>query len=60
MEEKRHSVGESKNVKSEGRAAAVGGVLCYHTAVVVLGFGLGSQMSRKIHFPLTKLLSVCL
>lgn len=52
MEGKQHSVGESKNVKSEG-----GG---YRAAVGVLSFGLGSQMSRKIHFPLSKLLSVCL
>lgn len=50
---------ESKNVKSEGSAQAVS-AFCYSAAIQVLRFGLGPQMSRKIHFPLPKLLSVCL
>lgn len=48
MEQKQYS---EVKTSSEGGALAGSSVLCYSAAVEVLRFGLGSQMSRKIHFP---------
>lgn len=59
MEKMQHYVKERKNVTNAG-AAQAGGAFCYSAAGEVLRYGLGPQMSRKIHFPLPKLLSVCL